>query len=237
MWSFVTHGLWDALFTRKEPANPILTLESLRETLALIDKKEQYFDDTIAGLRKTVGTEIATGHKNKAVFLLKKVKMYETELQNLYGIKQNLELQKFTIEKSMFIKDIACSIKGAKSTIDAIGTEIDLDATEDTVADITEQMDNLNDLEAIMARPIIWSDEDDESLLRSFQQEHTQVGDQPIKPSTHPSKVDSELELLTNELEAVVLTPIEVTVPPEANAEPEPSGVPDADSDAVPISS
>jgi charged multivesicular body protein 4A/B len=63
-------------------------LKSLKESIEMLGKKDSFIAKNNIKMKEEAKNELKLGNKKKALYLLKKIKMGETEMENLYGMIQ-----------------------------------------------------------------------------------------------------------------------------------------------------
>ena len=101
-------------------------------------------------------------NKQKAVACLKRYKNYQKQCSQISGQRDNLDAQKSALEMSMLA---AANIAAMEQASKTIGNNIDLDHAEDTLADIQDQMDQVNDITDALARPMAGAEAYDDADL------------------------------------------------------------------------
>lgn len=158
---------------KKEDANVSSTLDAickLKETLALQEKKENFLEKTIEKLKNDAREQLKQNKKNKAINILKMCKMKEKNLEQLYGIKSNLESQIFALEQAVNNEVVIKSIKHGKKALDNFKTSYDVDDTAELMDEINEHMVTSSEIGDILSQPI-GTTYDGEDLLNEFNEE------------------------------------------------------------------
>ena len=82
--------------------DPMATLQKLDEQVECIEKKEKVLQIKIKDLVKEALENKQANNQKKAIFALRKKKLYQQELDKLDGMKTMLEEQKITLESRLF---------------------------------------------------------------------------------------------------------------------------------------
>ena len=152
-------------------------IQNMKLTLEMIEKKEKFLESNIEKFKNEARNILHT-NKPKAITLLKKAKMNEKQLLSLYGQKENLELQIFSIEQGVTNKNIISSMIEGKNIIEQLSKNMDIDNIGELMDEITETFQTSKEVTDAISRPIgELYDEDD--LLKELEDE---------------SNVDSDLE-------------------------------------------
>ena len=162
---------------KQEIISPINVIQNMKLTLEMIEKKEKFLESNIEKFKNEARNILHT-NKPKAITLLKKAKMNEKQLLSLYGQKENLELQIFSIEQGVTNKNIISSMREGKNIIEQMSKNMDPDNIGELMDEITETFQTSKEVTDAISRPIgELYDEDD--LLKELEDE---------------SNVDSDLE-------------------------------------------
>jgi charged multivesicular body protein 4 len=162
---------------KKEIISPVNVIQNMKLTLEMIEKKEKFLESNIEKFKNEARNILHT-NKPKAITLIKKAKMNEKQLLSLYGQKENLELQIFSIEQGVTNKNIISSMIEGKNIIEQLSKNMDLDNIGELMDEITETFQTSKEVTDAISRPIgELYDEDD--LLKELEDE---------------SNVDSDLE-------------------------------------------
>lgn len=193
------------------------TLYALKDTITTLNKRDEFIEKNIQKMRQEARAEMKNGNKPKALHLVKKIKMSEKEQEHIYGMLQNIELQAFTIERSLTTKEIVNTMKDAKNVISKINVSINVDEVTDIVDSIAEKIEDINEVGQILSMPFIRSETTDEELLQELNDESSleKLSDPPTFTNYNltksleelpavPRKEDQELEILEKELASVI---------------------------------
>ena len=143
----------------------------MKFTLEMIEKKEKFLESNIEKFKNEARNILHT-NKPKAITLLKKAKMNEKQLLSLYGQKENLELQIFSIEQGVTNKNIISSMREGKNIIEQMSKNMDPDNIGELMDEITETFQTSKEVTDAISRPIgELYDEDD--LLKELEDEST----------------------------------------------------------------
>ncbi|CAJ0834276.1 11064_t:CDS:2 [Entrophospora sp. SA101] len=146
-------------FSQKKPKNaPKDAIVNLRDTLQMLEKRENHLQSKIDAEIKTARSH-ATTNKRAALMALKRKKQYETQMEKLSGAKFTIETQVMAIE----------SANVNLETIKAMET------VDDTMDSIREQMDLSDEISNAISGPMLGIPLDDvklEAELEELEQEN-----------------------------------------------------------------
>ena len=169
--------MFSFFYKKQEIISPMNVIQNMKLTLEMIEKKEKFLESNIEKFKNEARNILHT-NKPKAITLLKKAKMNEKQLLSLYGQKENLELQIFSIEQGVTNKNIISSMIEGKNIIEQLSKNMDIDNIGELMDEITETFQTSKEVTDAISRPIgELYDEDD--LLKELEDE---------------SNVDSDLE-------------------------------------------
>ncbi|KAJ8279821.1 hypothetical protein COCON_G00068870 [Conger conger] len=152
--------------------SPQEAIHRLRETEAMLTKKQEY-------LEKKIEQEIATakrnGIKNKRAALqaLKRKKRLEQQLTQIDGTLSTIEFQREALENANTNTEVLKNMGFAAKAIKGVHQNMDLDKIDDLMQDITEQQDIAQEINDAISRPFGDQFDEDELLaeLAELQQE------------------------------------------------------------------
>merc|ERR1712087_356722 len=124
---------------KKAPAPKITdTIGELNKVSQNLDKREAHLQKLIDEC--TVNAKKMAKAKNKrgALYHLKKKKMYEKQLDQIFGKKANLDTQIMTLEGAASNKAVLQAMKQGAQTLKATIKEQDIDSIDDVVDEIQE---------------------------------------------------------------------------------------------------
>jgi hypothetical protein len=181
---------------KEDISSTIQAIFKLKETLALQEKKEEFLEKTIDKLKHDAKEYVRQNKKNKAISILKMCKMKEKNLEQLYGIKSNLENQIFALEQAMNNEVVIKSIKHGKKALDNFKTSYDVDDTAELMDEINENMVTSSEIGDILSQPLGVTTFDGEELLNEFKEELEQktikISDLSIKSNVKPISTEED---------------------------------------------
>lgn len=163
--------MFSFFYKKQEIISPMNVIQNMKLTLEMIEKKENFLESNIEKFKNEARNILHT-NKPKAITLLKKAKMNEKQLLSLYGQKENLELQIFSIEQGVTNKNIISSMREGKNIIEQMSKNMDPDNIGELMDEITETFQTSKEVTDAISRPIgELYDEDD--LLKELEDEST----------------------------------------------------------------
>jgi charged multivesicular body protein 4 len=144
------------LFGKRKAPVPNLaeSVRKLREASEQLEKRRVFLDKNIASTLGEAKQKMAGKDKRGALFLLKRKKMYEKQVEQIYGKRQNLEVQIMALENAGINSDLAKVMSDGSRALDATLAATDIDKVEDIMESVNESMDRAEELSDAMSLPI-----------------------------------------------------------------------------------
>jgi len=155
---------------------PTDTIKKLRETLTMLEKREEYLQKQTADLTRDAKEKLAKKNKVAALSCLKRKKQYEAQISKVAGARQTLEDQILAIESATMNVETMNAMKLGAAQMAQMHQGLNVDVVDDTMADIKEQMDVADEISNAIGQPLRSNiDEDElEAELASLQDEAQQ---------------------------------------------------------------
>lgn len=128
------------------------SIQKLRATSNTLDKHEKHLSKQIQKCLIDAKLKAAKKDKRGALFQLKRKKMFEKQLNQIYGKKSNLETQIMALENAASNKDLFAAFTEGKNALKAAVNENDIERMEETLEDIQESMSLVDDMSEAMAQ-------------------------------------------------------------------------------------
>merc|ERR1712087_172885 len=184
---------------KKAPAPKITdTIGELNKVSQNLDKREAHLQKLIDEC--TVNAKKMAKAKNKrgALYHLKKKKMYEKQLDQIFGKKANLDTQIMTLEGAASNKAVLQAMKQGAQTLKATIKEQDIDSIDDVVDEIQESTALAEEMGEALSAPIGTTVDEDE-LEDELAELEDELGDEELAklemfdmPSVPTKKTTSE---------------------------------------------
>ena len=192
---------------RKNPPpqiNPNQSIAVLSDAIDTLQKREIHLHKQSAAALAQARQKSKVKDKRGALFQLRRKKMFEKELDSIAGRKQNMEIQKLTIETAMGNKENLKIMKDTQKTLSTLVDEKTVEDADEVFAQIEENQATSNELDELLGRPLGPLYDDDE-LLAELEEMDTDVtkGDKSdlqvpppiLKSLTGENSVKPSLEL------------------------------------------
>jgi len=198
---------------KKAGPSPKESIAKLRETLDMLEKREQFLQKKIDGQTTEAKKFLAQKNKRAALMCLKRKKTYEVQMDKIAGARMTIEQQVMTLEGANVSLEAMNAMKMGAASMKSIHNDINIDNVDETMDEIREQMDIANEINDAISQPLggeVFDDDDLLAQLDELEQENldatllglegskTQVPQLPNTPTRAPVKakpVDEEAEL------------------------------------------
>ena len=158
------------LFRRKKQApsaasvQPMLasSIAQLRDTQESLERREFQISKQIDVCRAEAQEKLRRKDKRGALLLLKRSKLYDKQIEQLWGKRTNLDVQVMTMESANLNAEVFRTMKTSSETLKALYKSLNVDDVADAMEDLNEGLadnDEINDALAQPMGPTI--DEDD----------------------------------------------------------------------------
>ena len=184
--------------------NPNQSIAVLSDAIDTLQKREIHLHKQSAAALAQARQKSKVKDKRGALFQLRRKKMFEKELDSIAGRKQNMEIQKLTIETAMGNKENLKIMKDTQKTLSTLVDEKTVEDADEVFAQIEENQATSNELDELLGRPLGALYDDDE-LLAELEEMDTDVtkGDKSdlqvpppiLKSLTGENSVKPSLEL------------------------------------------
>jgi charged multivesicular body protein 4A/B len=183
------------LFKKAESAPPPKdSIAKLRETLELLEKREDYLQ-TLVNRELKVAKENATKDKRKALMALKRKKTYESQMVKISGARMTIEQQVMTLEGANVSLAAMNAMKMGASSLRRMHNNMTVDDVDDTMEEIREQMDIQNEISDAISQPLGTDLFDEDELEAELAQLEEEFIDETLLngPSALPSVPNTAL--------------------------------------------
>ena len=153
------------LFGKKKQdvrVQPNTVITELGETVKMLEKREAYLDKQIGVFKGQALVAAKSKNKPKALANLKKAKMLEKQLDSIFGMKFNIELQIGALAQSITGQEVYKALVKGKDALTKLDTQSDPDKVADVMDDLAETMAKVDEVSQVMSQPIGQLMDDDE---------------------------------------------------------------------------
>jgi hypothetical protein len=144
------------LFGKKKKEAPKLsdTIKNLRAAQGQLEKQEAHLDVQRKAAIEEAKKRLKAKDKRGAEFQLKRKKMFDKQIEQVYGKRQNLEQQIMALESASSNKDFVQALKLGRDAMARALEESSADEVSDVVDKIQEQMQDVDEIGERLAAPI-----------------------------------------------------------------------------------
>jgi len=131
--------------------------------------------------------KMAKGDKKGALFAMKRKKLYETEIDKIENVKMTLETQVINLESASQNAETFKAMQAGTNTMKKIRTDVGIDAVDNVMDEIKEEMDMASEINNAIAQPVdpLLTDED-ELLAELNELETADLEAELLKPAPTP---------------------------------------------------
>eukprot|EP00126_Sphaerothecum_destruens_P009590 Sdes_comp20543_c0_seq1m15250 len=194
------------LFSKAKKAPPAKeSIQKLRETLELLEKRENYLEKKIEN-ELLVAKKNASKNKRIALMALKRKKTYEAQIEKITGARMTIETQVLTIENANVNLEAMNAMKMGAATMKNIHGTMTIEKVDETMDEIREQMDVANEIGDAISQPVGFGiDFDDEELNAELDELEQEELDKQLL-DTEISASDQRIQFPSSTLPAVPTT-------------------------------
>jgi len=144
------------LFGQKKAPPPNLqeSIQRLRDAEQNLEKREKFLEKQAAACLEEAKRKSHAKDKRGALFQLKKKKMYETQMEQIYGKKSNIETQILALENAGITGDVVTAMQHGERALRQTLAQHKIEKVEDVMESITETMDQADELSEALSTPI-----------------------------------------------------------------------------------
>lgn len=154
--------------SKKEISVDIIeTIHKNKNTIEYLKKKINHQENIISKEILNAKCKLKKGDKKGALLCLKRKKMLENQVDNFTSQMFNLEQNIIILEGSTINKKIFETMKTNSNTLKYLNKKMDIDKISDLKDDINDHINELDELNNILAEPLN-NDFDDDELLEEL---------------------------------------------------------------------
>jgi len=177
------------LFGRPKPkAAPKISesIQKLRESQETLEKREQHLCKQMEQAGLDAKKKLKAKDKRGAMFHLKRKKMLEKQVEQIYGKKTNLEIQIMALENAASNRDMIDAMVSGREALKAVVGDAEIEKAQDVMEDITEALQLSDELGEALSTQIGPSMDEDE-LLGELGELESELADEDILAMDSPS--------------------------------------------------
>jgi len=144
------------LFGKKKAPPPKLsdTIQKLREALDTLDKREKHLEKQVQGAITEAKRKSKANDKRGALFQIKRKKLFEKQIDSIYGKKSNIEMQIMALEAAASNKDVVDAIAVGNAALEAAVAATNVDRVEDLMEKVNENIALGDEVSDMVSQPI-----------------------------------------------------------------------------------
>lgn len=206
---------------KKTQAAPKLSdsIQSLRKASEMLDKRQNHLDKQIAQATAEAKAKMKNKDKKGALFLLKRKKMYEKQVEQIYGKKANIETQIIALENAGINGDVAAAMQTGERALRSTLAKHNIDDVEEAMEQITETMDQADELSNALSNPIgpIMDEDELEDELGELEAELTEEAFSTVEAPANPNRVAAQRAAVPLNLDSAPAVPSQAPSAPPAD--------------------
>jgi len=170
------------------PAAPRLadSIAQLREAQLMLDKREAHLEKQIQLCKQQAAEKLKQKDQKAALFLLKRSKMFEQQIQSIYGKKSNIDVQIMALESAASNREVFQVMKSGKDALTKASAEVDIDKVSDVMEDITESIQMSEEVNEALSQQIGPQMDEDELHAELAEMESSLVDQQVLQAPQVP---------------------------------------------------
>lgn len=183
-------------------------ISDLREQRETLEKRQAHLELQAHAIAQQAVERNKKGDKKGALILLKRKKLYSTDVERISNMIMNVDVQLHAVEGAVSNVGYAKTVGATAGILKAVGQEMDAEKVDDLVADLKESLADQDDVNSALA--------------------------EELGPHVDESELESELEELTVGSIAGAAPAVDVYAPAAAAPAPVPVPGPAFDFPAIP---
>ena len=145
-----------------------VALKHIQETVSLQEDREDDIQLKIKESMTTAKEKLTGGNKRAAIRYMKKVKMYQFELNKVGAAIETLEIQTMSIESSLNHMDVLVAMHEGKNAMQRIEAGTNAEDVEIVLDEIRDTIDYSREIDDILSHPVDDLVIDDDELLKEL---------------------------------------------------------------------
>lgn len=136
------------------PVAPTESIRELKEALAMIDKRTEYFEQRAAAELAKAKAETVRKNKKGAMQCLSRKQNYDAEVEKLGKVRFGMEQQMLAIEGVHFSAGMFKAMKNGRSAMRGLQTQMDPDEVGDQMDEISNQLGTADEVVRALSQPL-----------------------------------------------------------------------------------
>jgi len=164
------------------------SIMKLREASANLDKRQEFLVKKSEEALTEAKKKSKAKDKRGALFHLKRKKMYEKQIDQIYGKKTNIETQIMALEGASSNKEVITAMKEGATILQATVSDLNVDKVDEVMDDITDSMAMADELSDAIAQPIGPAVDEDELSAELAEMESEMMDEDLLAAPSVPAK-------------------------------------------------
>jgi charged multivesicular body protein 4 len=203
-----------SLFKKKKSPDLVDSIQQLRESISSLDKRESFLQKQVLQALENARTKSKKGDRRGALYELKRKKMFEHQIDGMFGKRVNLETQIMALQSTVANKEVLDAMKQSRDAFSAHVSDKVVEEVAEIVDDIEDNLGLLNEMDEALSQPVtnILDDANLEEELEQLEELDIEMPEIPGKKKIREQQtskekekdeLDSELEQLEKSLFAL----------------------------------
>lgn len=139
----------------------------------MLEKREKHIEKQSSACREEAKAKLRTKDKRGALFLIKRAKLYDQQITQLYGKRSNLDIQIMALEGAASNSEIFKVMNVGRQALKQATSSVDVDVVGDLMEDLNESLQANEEINDALAQQIGPSMDEDElnAELEEMEQE------------------------------------------------------------------
>jgi charged multivesicular body protein 4 len=144
------------LFGKPKPKGPKITdsISQLREAMDTLEKREAHLQKQADEALAKAKLKSKKGDKKGALFELKRKKMFEKQIEGMFGKRVNLETQIMALQSAAANQDVLKAMKTGRDAIQAHISDKVVDEVADVMDQINENVSLIDEMDQALSQPV-----------------------------------------------------------------------------------
>jgi len=169
---------------------------SLREQLAVLDKKEEHLERKVEEEHRKAKTLVAAKKTAGASAALRRKKELEKQLDQLAGTRLTLETQVSALESAHFNAQTLAALSNSQRALRQIHKDLNITKVDGILDDMREQIENARSVSEAISTPLDGNTVDEDELLQELAELEQETLDERLSgadtvPTSQPVKTKS----------------------------------------------
>ena len=152
----------------------------------MLEKREKHIEKQSAACREEAKTKLRAKDKRGALFLIKRAKLYDQQITQLYGKRSNLDIQIMALEGAASNSEIFKVMNVGRQALKQATSSVDVDVVGDLMEDLNESLQANEEINDALAQQIGPQMDEDELNAELEEMEQEMVDNQLLAVGAMP---------------------------------------------------